>query len=184
VLIGSRGLGPVRRLVLGSVSEGVIREAACPVLVLRGAAASWPPARVVVGDDGSASAAAAAASAALLAGAVGARLTIAQALAAAPGLPRPETAEGHEVLAAVERGLRERAARLPAGAAEGAHVVAALDDPAALLLRLAEAVATPALIAVGSRGLRLFERLRLGSVSTKVMHAAACPVLVASQRAE
>ncbi len=53
VVVGSRGLGPVRRLVLGSVSEGIVRQAPCPVLVLRGGAGAWPPARVVVGDDGS-----------------------------------------------------------------------------------------------------------------------------------
>ena len=35
VVIGSRGLGALRRAVLGSVSESVVRYASCPVLVVR-----------------------------------------------------------------------------------------------------------------------------------------------------
>ena len=55
----------------------------------------------------------------------------------------------------------------------------AIDDPAALLVAAAEASADPALIVVGSRGLGAFQRFRLGSTSTKVLHAAQCPVLIA-----
>lgn len=35
LVVGSRGLGPVRRLVLGSVSVAVSRHASCPVVVIR-----------------------------------------------------------------------------------------------------------------------------------------------------
>ena len=35
VVMGSRGLGRVRRLLLGSVSDGVVRHAHCPVMVVR-----------------------------------------------------------------------------------------------------------------------------------------------------
>jgi nucleotide-binding universal stress UspA family protein len=39
LVMGSRGYGPARRVLLGSVSAGVVHDAACPVLVLpRGAA--------------------------------------------------------------------------------------------------------------------------------------------------
>lgn len=46
-------MGPVRRLVVGSVSEGVVHYARCPVLVVRGGEGAWPPRRIVIGDDGS-----------------------------------------------------------------------------------------------------------------------------------
>ena len=53
ILMGSRGLGPVKRLLLGSVAEGVAHHASCPVLVTRGGREAWPPERVVIGDEGS-----------------------------------------------------------------------------------------------------------------------------------
>jgi nucleotide-binding universal stress UspA family protein len=34
LVLGSRGFGPVMRLLVGSVSSRVIREAPCPVLVV------------------------------------------------------------------------------------------------------------------------------------------------------
>jgi nucleotide-binding universal stress UspA family protein len=46
LVLGSRAWGPVRRIVLGSVSAGLTREAHCPVLVLpRGDGAPASPAR-------------------------------------------------------------------------------------------------------------------------------------------
>jgi nucleotide-binding universal stress UspA family protein len=53
IVVGSRGLGPVRLLVVSSVSEGVVHHARCPVLVVRGGEGAWPPRRIVIGDDGS-----------------------------------------------------------------------------------------------------------------------------------
>lgn len=53
LVMGTRGLGPVARLLLGSVAEGVVYGAASPVLVVRGGGAAWPPRRVICGDDSS-----------------------------------------------------------------------------------------------------------------------------------
>ena len=36
IVVGSRGRGPVGRLLLGSVSDHIVRHADCPVLVVRG----------------------------------------------------------------------------------------------------------------------------------------------------
>jgi nucleotide-binding universal stress UspA family protein len=35
IVMGSRGLGPIKRRLMGSVSESVVRHANCPVLVAR-----------------------------------------------------------------------------------------------------------------------------------------------------
>ena len=35
IVIGSRGLGPLRRALMGSVSDSVVRHAHCPVMVVR-----------------------------------------------------------------------------------------------------------------------------------------------------
>ncbi|HEX2729770.1 MAG TPA: universal stress protein, partial [Rubrobacteraceae bacterium] len=53
ISVGSRGLGLVERLVLGSVSEDLVHRASCPVLVMRGGESSWPPASIVMGYDSS-----------------------------------------------------------------------------------------------------------------------------------
>lgn len=56
VVVGSRRVGPVKRLIGGSVSEDVVHRASCPVLVVcggKGPSSSWPAGRVVVADDGS-----------------------------------------------------------------------------------------------------------------------------------
>ena len=51
IVLGSRGLGGVARLVLGSVSRAIVRQASGAVLVVRGPART--PRRFLVGVDGS-----------------------------------------------------------------------------------------------------------------------------------
>src|SRR5215208_4986077 len=43
IVIGSRGLGGVRRALMGSVSGSVVHYAHCPVLVVRGGQGVYPP---------------------------------------------------------------------------------------------------------------------------------------------
>jgi nucleotide-binding universal stress UspA family protein len=35
IVVGSRGLGGFRRVLIGSVSDSVVRHAPCPVLIVR-----------------------------------------------------------------------------------------------------------------------------------------------------
>jgi len=48
VVLGSRELNGLKRLVVGSVSEHVVHSVHRPVLIVRGGEGSWPPARVIV----------------------------------------------------------------------------------------------------------------------------------------
>jgi nucleotide-binding universal stress UspA family protein len=183
VVIGSRGLGPVGRIALGSVSEAVIHHSRWPVMVLRGGEDAWPPERVIFGDDGSEAARAAGDLGASLCGHHGARALV---LHAYPRLPEVDAAgrgfdprivddELRRAFSALLERSRELESRL--GSRPKARLV--VGEAAASLLEAAEKD-TPerTLLAVGSRDLLMIGRMRLGSVSTKVVHAAKGPVLV------
>jgi nucleotide-binding universal stress UspA family protein len=183
VVIGSRGLGPVGRIALGSVSEAVIHHSRSPVLVLRGGEDAWPPERVVFGDDGSEAARAAGDLGASLCGRHGARALL---LHAYPRLPEVD-AEGREFdprivddeLRGAEKALLERSRELEGRLGSRPKTRLVVGDAAACLLEAAEEEAPEGtLLAVGSRGLGAIGRMRLGSVSTKVVRAAKGPVLV------
>jgi nucleotide-binding universal stress UspA family protein len=183
VVIGSRGLGTVGRIVLGSVSEAVIHHSRCPVLVLRGGEDAWPPERVIFGDDGS--------EAARAAGDLGASLCVrhgvrTQVLHAYPRLPEVDAeARGFDPrivddeLRRAEKALLERSQELESRLGSRPKVRLVVGDAAASLLEAAEGDAPErTLVAVGSRGLGQIGRMRLGSVSTTVVHAAKGSVLV------
>jgi nucleotide-binding universal stress UspA family protein len=183
VIIGSRGLGPVGRVVLGSVSEAVVHHARCPVLVLRGGDGSWPPVRVIFGDDGSEAARAAGDLAATLCGRHGARGLVVHAY---PRLPEVD-AEGRafdpravdDELRRAEKALMQRAGELEGRLGSRPKVRLVEGDAAACLLEVAgEYAPERTLLTLGSRGLGAVGRMRIGSASTKVLHAAEGPVLI------
>src|SRR5215210_4113856 len=183
IVVGSRGLGPVRGLLLGSVSGGIVHGATSPVLVLRGGENTWPPNRIVVGDDGSEEAKGAGVLAARIAKLLDAGVLLVRAY-----LRLPETdAEGREFdarrvddeLRREERTLESRAKEIEdASGAVRPRVGITVGEPATALLEAASEAAERTLLAVGRRGLDATRRLRLGSVSTKVLHAAQGPVFI------
>jgi nucleotide-binding universal stress UspA family protein len=182
VVMGSRGLGPVGRIALGSVSEAVIHHSDWPVLVLRGGEDAWPPERVIFGDDGSEAARAAGDLGASLCGHHGAQALM---LRAYPRLPEVD-AEGRgfdprivdDELRRAEKALLERSRELESRLGSLPKTRLVVGDAAASLLEAAEDAPERTLLAVGSRDLGVIGRIRLGSVSTKVVHAAKGPVLV------
>ena len=182
VVIGSRGAGWLTRLVTGSVSEGVVRGAPCPVLVVR-ATAAWPPTSIVVGDDGSGPAKRAGELAAELARHFGTKILLVRAYENPPepvgGRGARERRELDADLSRDRRTLEKRAGRLAAlgrgrtdtrmietKPAPGVSSVAGRDDGDGTLL------------AVGSRGLGILGRAVSGSVSTHALRTARGSVLV------
>jgi nucleotide-binding universal stress UspA family protein len=183
IVMGSRGHGPLARLILGSVSEGVVHHASCPVLVLRGGEGAWPPERIVVGDDGSEAAREAGTLAANIGGLFEAKGLLVHAY---PELPEMDI-EGRESNVRVvndelrreERKLEERAAELEDTLGRRPKVRIDVGDPAACILAAAQGEGgRNTLIAVGSRRLGKVQRVRLGSVSTKLLRAAEWPLLI------
>ena len=175
IVIGRRGLGRLARVLVGSVSEGVVHDAPCPVLVCRGGERAWPPVEMVAGDDGSPEAAGAAETAAILARSAGVRrlrLLWCQPVtwqeAESPGAARRLQDRQHSV----EARLRRKADRLGRLNDIDVYVDVQTGEPAATLIKTANQPQGPALIAVGSRGVGAVHRMALGSVSTKVLRAA------------
>jgi nucleotide-binding universal stress UspA family protein len=183
LIVGSRGLGGVKRILLGSISEGIVHHARRPVLVMRGGEKAWPPSRVIIGDDSSEDAR----EAAQLATSIGKPFgTTALLVRAYPRLPETDP-EGRELdprmvedaLRREQRALELRASEIEEASGIRPRAKIAVGDPAASLIESAEEAAPEkAIIAVGSRGLDAVQRLRLGSVSTKVLRASEGPVLV------
>ena len=183
IVVGSRGHGPVGRLVMGSVSEGVVHHAHCPVLVVRGGEEAWPPQRIVIGDDGSGPARRAGELAAAFAKLVGAEVTLVQAYENPPepigGWSAQDRRELDEVLSRERQALQERAEELVAIAGTRPEIRLIETEPTLAMLMVAEqGVEESTLIAVGSRGHGAAKRTILGSVSTKVLRVARGPVLV------
>jgi nucleotide-binding universal stress UspA family protein len=181
IVVGSRGLGTVQRILMGSQSEEIVHHSRVPVLVLTGAEDIWPPARIVVGEDFSDDAG----KAGDLASAIG-KLYDAEGLLvySHPDLPEVPPGEARSTVENLTQ-MRERDVSMleeRAGALEGVLVsrpetLISGGYPANVLLDAAQEV-QPSLVAVGSRGLTGFGRTRLGSVSTKVVTAARGPALV------
>ena len=183
VVIGSRGLGSVGSLLVGSVSEGVVHHAPCPVLIVRGGQKAWPPQRIVIGDDSSDPATKAGELGAVLAKLFGTGTILVRAYEPPPepigGWGGQDRIKLDEARLQKERALEMRARALEAiGESRPESRLIETDPTLALLLVAEEQEEEKTIIAVGSRGLGAAKRLMLGSVSTKVLRAARGPVLI------
>lgn len=183
VVMGSRGMGRIKRLAMGSVSEGVVHHAHVPVLLLRGGEDAWPPKHIVVGEDSSEPARKAGELAVEIGKLSGAGMTLMRVYPELPEMyeegrkmdPRMTDDELHRA----EKELGERAQELGNALGKRPKVSIAVGDAAEDLVEAAQGRDMEnTLIAVGSRGLGPVKRFRMGSVSTKVLRAAEGPVLI------
>ena len=191
IVVGSRGLGQVKRLLVGSVSESIVHHAKCSVLVVRGGAGSWPPVRVLIGEDLSEDARGAAKLGVTLGKLMEIETLLVHTYEGMP--PHPETlpqadrelyeAMVEKHLRQVEPALEERAAELEDAYDVRPQVRIVAGESAQVLSEIAEEGDGPSLLVVGSRGLGAGRRMLLGSVSSKVLRAASGPVLVCPRRA-
>lgn len=181
VVVGSREAGAVKRVVTGSVSEGVVHLASCPVLVMRGVDGAWPPANLVIGDDSSREARRAGELAAGLGQLYGGSALLVRALPLLPVRNAPARVTAARMADAIQRNreaLEERAEELESVLGWRPQVRVVAGDAAGAVQKVAEEQGKPALVAVGSRGLDATKRFLLGSVSTDTLRAVGTPVLV------
>jgi nucleotide-binding universal stress UspA family protein len=182
IVMSSHGYSGVTRWVLGSVAEKVLRDAACPVLIVR---TPQPIQSVLIPLDGSPLAGHALAPALDLAEALGARVTLLRVLA---DVVPQDLADLDEL----ERGLRDRmldeahesaqaylngiAATFARPGIEIATLVSA-GPVAPAILKQAE-LGGHDLIAMATHGRTGLRRWIYGSVTEKVLHSAATSMLV------
>ncbi|OBI13108.1 universal stress protein [Mycobacterium sp. E2497] len=177
LVAGSQGLGALGRLLLGSVTTGLVHYAHCPVAVIHSDESAAPDsgAPVLLGIDGSPASEAATALAFDEASRRGVGLVALHVWSDVGVFPilgmdwHDREKEGQEILAERLAGWQERYPDV--------HVERKLfcDKPSEWLLKESEQAQ---LVVVGSRGRGGFPGMLLGSVSSAVAQSARVPVLV------
>lgn len=186
IVLGSRGIGPVRRAVMGSVSGSVLRHAHCSVMVVRGRMEEEETTMgpILLAVDGSEGAEQATMAAAELSRGTGSEVHLVAVL------PEPATMLGRHFYATdIKERLLEQvdsesrafldklAEDLRSRGGRPAQTYLARGRPDAEIVELAEEVGA-GLIVLGNRGLGGVKRALMGSVSASVARHAHCPVLV------
>jgi len=179
IAMGSRGRSRIKRALMGSVSDSVVRHAHCPVLVAR-----WKPlifpARILVATDGSEEATLAAKTAAEVAHGTYSELylvSVADAYSSSDDVHKPESVENLRQRA--QDVLDDQVTKIEQSGGEVAREYVRLSQrhPADEIVRVAEETRVD-LVVMGSRGLGGLRRALMGSVSDSVVRHAHCPVLV------
>ncbi len=177
VVLGSRELDGLKRLLVGSVSEHVLHSVHRPVLIVRGDEGSWPPAQVIVGFDNTSGAKGAARFAATIAhlykDAVIELVEADRELSVAADRflgPEDEQIESEHLL--------KYARSLDPIAGRTVETAVVVGDPADALNATGSERPGTKLIVVGSRDLGAVRRFLLGSVSTKLLHSGHTALLV------
>ena len=189
IVISSHGRRGARRLLLGSVTEEVIRMAACPVLAVPPGSTAAPAVRqILVPIDFSEHAPAALAAARQVAAAVGARLQLLHVLEDVlhPAFYQMGATRLKDLQPDIEERTEEALKQL-VKEGEGPDVETAFfaeeGHAARHIVHFAEEHGSD-LIVLTTHGLSGWDQLLLGSTAEKVLRRAHCPVLVLKASAE
>ncbi len=185
LVVGSRGLGGFRGLLVGSVGQHCLTHAPCSVAVVRPSPTPAPSGlepwarRIVVGVDGSPGARRALEWSVDQARRSGAEIEVVASWVF-PGTAGYVFSIDPRILDDARNVAREAVAQAES-MAESVEVRSEVsEDPAPVAL--VEASRKADLVVVGSRGLHGFRGLHLGSVSRHVALHAHCPVVVVRER--
>jgi nucleotide-binding universal stress UspA family protein len=185
IVVGWRGHGAVRRALMGSVSRGIVRGAACSVLVVR---RSHRVRRIVVGVEPASHASRSLAFVERLVPPSSGRVTLASAMTLTSAPSRRVAAAARELAREIKRTnlLQARTAlkELNRGAARlnerGWVTRTALTTGEPLNDLLAAVKRTRAhLLVVGAKGASRVRHLLLGSVADGALNRSSVPVLIA-----
>lgn len=178
IAVGSRGLGALRRGLVGSVSTAITQHAHCPVAVIHGTAANDPISAekpVVVGLDGTPNSVPAVEIAFEEASLRKVGLTAVHAWSDVSGYYMPMPGwdavrdQEYELLAERLAGFSERYPDV------AVNRILVMDRPVRALLEESEKAQ---LLVVGSHGRGGFTGMLLGSTSSALLHSVDCPTLI------
>ena len=182
LIVGAHARGAVGRLLLGSVSEEVARRSSVPVLVVRERAEGRDATRVLVAVDHDPPSRAAARTGAELARRLGVKLAAIHVIEWPAVQPFGSSDLGFSYSTAVdltpevtnkERCSMARSLENELGEAVDLQVV--VGRPAGEILQLAQ---PSDILVCGTHGRGVLGRFAFGSVATKLLRRAPCPVLV------
>jgi nucleotide-binding universal stress UspA family protein len=191
VVVGARGLGRIKRFLLGSVSLAVARHVSCPVLVVKGRARKLES--VIVGMDGSEDSFQALRFLLSLPLARQTKLRLLSVVepihypTSAPGALRGHLVRMLKEIESERRSQLENVLEKAAAELEGSITRVTRSTPTgnpADVIVAAAAAHDADLVVVGARGLGGMSRLLLGSVSERVLQYARCPVLIVKERSQ
>ncbi len=178
IVMGARGLGPVKERLLGSVSHRILTLAPCATLIVNGPVKAMK--QILLPLEGPFDAEAAIRFLQLKPFHEAVELTLMTVL---PWTEPPWPSGAAEAAAAAATEMLEKQTEYIEGVAERlcaigykAHGVALLGTPSAMILQEATTLRSD-LILMGTRGRQGITRFVLGSVSHAVLHKTPCPVL-------
>jgi nucleotide-binding universal stress UspA family protein len=179
VAVGSRGKGRIRRALMGSVSDAVVRHAHCPVMVVRWKPVAFP-AKILLATDGSEEANVAAQIVMDLGERTGSELHVVH-VGEIPPTHYPDRFGYRALYEEHEREARQlleaQVEKMKAAGATVAQAHLRLGRADEEVVVLAEELGVD-LIAMGGRGLGGVSRALMGSVSDSAVRHAHCPVLI------
>lgn len=180
VVMCTHGRGGFQRLFLGSVADGLMRQLAVPLLLVRGARGNAAPKgtfeRIVVPVDGSTRAEAALPAVAELLGTQAAVLTLAHVVHPMTAAAAEQQGRSPGRIFEVEY-LEPLAARMRSATRTVQHRSVVDGNVARALIAIADAQDAD-LIALTTQGMGGFERFVVGSVADKLIRSAAQAVLI------
>jgi nucleotide-binding universal stress UspA family protein len=177
IVMGARGLGPIKERLLGSVSHRILTLAPCSTLIVNGPVK--PVKQILLALEGPSDAEAAVRFLRLKPFHEAVELTLMTVLPwTEPPWPSGAAAEAAatEMLEKQTEYIESMAERLRAIGYQ-AHGVAVVGTPATIILQQASTLRSD-LILMGTRGRQGITRFVLGSVSHAVLHKTPCPVLM------
>jgi nucleotide-binding universal stress UspA family protein len=172
VIVGSRGMGRLGRLVMGSVSTGLAHRSPRPVLIVREGEEAWPPERVLVGYGSFE----ATERAGLLGTSFGRVLGVGVELVGTVGDTNTDDAEAG--LRDMERVLAARADEIEEVVGQRPRVRPLVGDVPRAILDVQAEAQKPVLLSFGSKVLGRAGRVIVGKALDRVLGETRGPILV------